>query len=651
MTQIATQFFPGRAKTACAAALAALVLAACGGGGGEGQAPASGTALSSSRGASDAQRGLPSVKLTALVRRTPVEGSVVDHEFRIQVSNGPLPVANAVARLVGTGEGSHVVSGFVKLGDLGGYDKAKPEATVTIRHDTALGAIDRAALQWSVNALGPAPLGVDCADFAQVDLPETTLTATRVAEGTVVGGEAQHEHCVVEGRMNPRVGVNGVNYYTGFRLRLPVAWNGRFLFQGGGGNDGSLGSSVGPRTGYPSALAAGYAVVSTDGGHQGGSAAFRLDPQARIDHAYAAYVRVTDAAKALIVHGYGKLPDYAYFMGGSGGGRQAMMFPQRFPDRFDGIVAISPAMRAVREAAIAAVHTANAYRAAAPRNAQGQPIIGQALSNGDLALLSNAILAQCDALDGAVDQMVSVQPERCTFDPVVLQCPGAKNASCLSEAQVNAVRADFAGPDDPSGRPIYYRFPWNTGITAAGWRSWKLSGATLLGGNLGYQFTPPDPGFDYLGFDYARDFHKLDEQAEMLGVSSTDLADFLAHGGKMILAHGTGDGAFSPLEPIDYMKQLEARHGVPAVQSFFRLYIVPGMTHVNGGPATDQYDPLTALEQWVEDGVAPGSLLARAGNATPWPGRTRPLCPYPTFAKYVGTGSLEDAASFACATE
>lgn len=508
-----------------------------------------------------------------------------------------------------------------------------------------------------LGAASPGPLAVDCQTLAHTTLPETTLTATPVAAGTVVGGQAMPAHCLINGQMNPRVGEDGKNYHTGFQLRLPADWNGRFLFQGGGGNDGAVQAAVGGVNGHPAALARGFAVASTDGGHQGGGATFRLDTQARIDHAYAAYVRVTEAAKTIIQQAYGRAVDRSYFMGCSGGGRQAMVFPQRFPHHFDGIVATAPAMRAAREASVAAVWTVKAYLGAAPLTPAGQPVLSRALSNSDLALLANAALQRCDALDGAADGLIAANPAACRVDPAELQCPGAKAEGCLSAAQVAAVQADFAGPRNAAGEALYVSFPWDAGVGTSGWRSWKLgtsqtatpnaTHATLMGGNIGYQFTPPDPAFHYLDFDFDLDYPRLAEQAALLNTTSAAVDAFALRGGKMLLAHGVSDPVFSANDTIRYVEDLRARYA-SQTDAVGRLFLVPGMNHCSGGPATDRYDSLDAIVRWVEQGAAPEQLQATAGPASPWPGRTRPLCPYPKVATYRGHGDLESAASFEC---
>jgi Tannase and feruloyl esterase len=514
-------------------------------------------------------------------------------------------------------------------------------------------------------------LQTDCAAIAATSLPGTTLTSVPVEAGTVLNDNTLPAHCMVRGRMNPRVGQDGKEYYTGFELRLPQRWNGRFLFQGGGGNDGVVRPALGALAGNEAslnglktgALAKGYAVVTTDAGHQGQDASFGLDAQARIDHAYAAYALVTLAAKDLIARAYGRAPDRSYFVGCSGGGRQALLFPQRFPSYFDGVAANAPAIKVAREATLASVWSVLTYTAIAPRDADGRPILSQALSPSDLELLSKAIVQRCDALDGAVDGIVSSNPSACKFDPAVLQCTGDKRDDCLSSAQVFALTRDFDGPRNSANRPLYASWPWDAGVSGGDWRRWRLGtsttsapnarNATLIAGDAMKRefFTPPNTAFDEYKFDFDIDPARMDAYAEIYDTTSTDIAAFRKRGGKILLVHGVSDPIFSANDSIDYYERLAASHGgAQPTQEFARLFLVPGMNHCSnsGGPSTDLYDALTPLVDWVEKGIAPERITARAGPATPWPGRTRPLCAYPKIARYKGSGSLESAENFSC---
>lgn len=469
-------------------------------------------------------------------------------------------------------------------------------------------------------------------------------------------------HCLISGAIGERTGEGGTRYATHFELRLPSPWNGRFLFQGGGGMDGVLGQAVGAipfrgATALP-ALNRGYAVVSTDSGHSGqnsSDARFGLDQQARLDYAYAAIGAVTTQAKRLIHGYYSKSPSHSVFMGCSNGGRSALMAAQRYPTEFDGIIAGNPGLRLSR-AAVAQAWDVRALNAAAPRTADGRPILAQALTQGDQALIAEHVLAACDELDGAKDGSIDAMGS-CHFNPAVLQCKAGQADKCLSAAKVEALRSVFGGAHDSLGNALYSDWPWDAGIASNGWRAWKLGNstsgepdarnATLTPGSLGYYFmTPARPGLqlDAVNFD---DVARLTAQTAAINDTvSTQLSSFIAGGGKLIVVQGNSDPVFSANDLRRYWQQLSADNGAAAgLQSWARLFMVPGMTHCGDGPGLDDIDPLTALEQWHDRGKAPAYLLA-SGSA--FPGRTRPICPYPQEAHYVGQGDVEKAESFAC---
>lgn len=465
-------------------------------------------------------------------------------------------------------------------------------------------------------------------------------------------------HCRIQGRMNERTGIDGKPYHIGFELRLPAGWNGRLLYQGGGGNDGVIRPAVGPQAAPGYALNRGFAVVTTDAGHQGPDASFGFDPIARTDNAYAAHDRVAVTAKEIVRRHYQRPADRSYFIGCSGGGRQGMMFTQKFPQHFDGVIAMAPAMRVSKGATIAAAWDTQALAAIAPAGADGRPVLSQALGNGDLGVLRNGILQACDAQDGLADGVVS-NPAACKFDVRTLACQGAKTATCLAPAQVSALQKMFAGPVDSSGRKLYFTWPWDAGIghPANDWRAWKLGTSTTAVPNSrhvflmqdalqGYFVTPPDRSLSIFQFHFDRDPQRMDAHSWIFNTADdVDLAGFRARNGKLLFAHGMADPIFSPDEMVDYYQRLSARHGA-ATGDFSRLFLIPGMGHCQGGAATDSWDGLGALVDWVEKGQAPQRIVAR--GTTVFPGRSRPLCPYPQYAHYDGSGNPDDAASFSC---
>ncbi len=506
----------------------------------------------------------------------------------------------------------------------------------------------------------------DCAALAAKAIgaaPGVKLATELVAGDTArppgaTTGPTLAAHCRVSGRMNERMGQDGKPYYIGFEMRLPTQWNGRFLYQGGGGNDGVIRPAIGPQASPTFALNKGFAVVTTDAGHQGPTADFGFDPIARTDNAYNAHDRVAVTAKDIIRNFYSKGPDKSYFIGCSGGGRQGMMFTQRFPSYFDGVIAMAPAMRVSKGATVAAAWDTQALQAIAPPGTDGKPVLSQAFSVADMQLVSQGILKVCDAGDGAVDGMVS-NPAACKFDPSVLQCSGAKDASCLAAPQVGALKKIFEGARDSSGKPLYFGWPYDAGVghAANDWRMWKLGTSTTATANSrhvflmqdalqGYFTTPPDRSLSIYTFNFDKDPARMDAHSWIFNTADdVKLAPYKARGGKLLFIHGLADPIFSPHEMVDYYQRLQAEHGASSTD-FSRLFLVPGMSHCAGGAATDSFDGLQALVDWVEKGEAPRQILAR--GTVVFPGRTRPLCPYPQYAHYKGSGSIEEAANFEC---
>ncbi|MEB2647838.1 tannase/feruloyl esterase family alpha/beta hydrolase [Pseudomonas canadensis] len=500
----------------------------------------------------------------------------------------------------------------------------------------------------------------NCNSLSSVALQDTVVEKSVLVEaGPMPDSEASlPAHCLVRGTIESRVGNSGVAFGSKFELRLPVSWNGRFMFQGGSGTDGVVLPAYGERNqpkGNTPALAQGFAIVTTDGGHEDKDSSFGLDAKARTDWGYHSIDIVTQAAKMLLKAYYGRAQDYSYFVGCSNGGRQAMMMSQRFPDYFDGIVAGDPVFR-LSASHIASMWDVNTFTAIAPKNADGKPVLSKAFSDSDLTLLSQSILQQCDALDGLRDGLVS-NPAACHFNPRPLQCKGEKNDQCLSAAQISAMESSIAGPSDSKGNTLYSRWAWDPALSSEGWRTWKLGtsiteipNAKKAGSSINairYVFvTPPAPELKAAAFDFDKDPQRMKASASFADASSTDLSAFRRHGGKIIFYHGMADPAISALDTQTYYQQLsKAQGGEQATQQFARFFQVPGMTHCNGGNGLDSFDTVSAITSWVEKGHAPDQLLA-TGQAMP--GVSRPLCPFPSTARYSGTGDPNVAKNFSC---
>ena len=446
-----------------------------------------------------------------------------------------------------------------------------------------------------------------------------------------------------------------------------------------------------------SALAADPHLVSQQDDARGGTAHFGADPKARNDFGFNAMAKTADVAKYIVGRYYHKRPSYSYFQGCSNGGREAFMAAQRFPDLFDGIAAKSPGFDLPR----AAVAEAWNQQALEPlvRNAPTDPTsnpkvhyFGDAISSADFDLIASAINAACDKLDGVADGMVN-DFLACTNARVIpeltkIKCAGAKNATCLAPATIHALTRIIGGPRNSKGQQLYafnpnvgtsYRaFPWDPGA-GQGWPIWMLAivpqakpvntalNLTLGGGALPSIFvTPPvllpttpatggDARANYiLKFDFDRDAPKIfrstpkypQSSIAFMAATSSNLDAFKRRGGKMIISHGTADGVFSVTDTARWYNALDRRMRGNAAD-FVRLFVVPGMGHCGGGPATSSYDDFTTLVNWVEKKVAPTRVTATAPTGSTFAGRSRPLCPYPKYARYLG-GDVEKASSFAC---
>lgn len=495
------------------------------------------------------------------------------------------------------------------------------------------------------------------------------------------------DHCRIVGHTDEREGIDGNSYAIRFELRLPNEWSERFVHQFNGGNDGSVVPALGgvsSVSGGP-ALPRGFAVVSSDAGHQGdvhpeaglaGSARFGLDPQARSDYGYNAVAVLNPIAETLVESYYGQPIQYRYGAGGSNGGRHALVAASRMPEAFDGLLVGYPGLSLPR-AAVQHAWDVQAFKAI-----NGD--VRTAYSRDDLALVSEYLLQQCDALDGLTDGIIHnvlACQEVANLDDLI--CQSGAVDGCLSHSQVAALKAVHAGPVNSQGVPLYSDWPLDTGIAVNDWRFWKIESgippwdglpliAVMGSSSLAQIFTTPPTAVDgdpqslenyLLNFDFDVDAPKIYAtdgaftESAMDFMTPTDLDQprldgFNDAGGKLIVFHGVSDPVFSVNDTSRWFERLNHYHGGQADQ-FVRYYTVPGMTHGPGtNPATDDFDFFEALIRWVEQGEQPASIVASTNTANELAMNQfgqieRPLCPYPSFAYYVG-GPTDSADSFKC---
>lgn len=466
-----------------------------------------------------------------------------------------------------------------------------------------------------------------------------------IAPGSEIAGLPAH--CRVSGTINERRGADGRSYAIGFVVALPDRWNGRLLFQGGGGLNGIIQPPVGSvATGDRPALAKGFAVVSTDSGHRsrggGFDASFRVDQQAALDFAHSSVGNTTLIAKEIVSVRYGRAAHHSYIVGCSTGGREAMLAAQRYPDLFDGVVSGAPAMRP-GFSGITTGHIAAALNRAAPRDAAGAPL--PLFSQVDKAVIRRAMLEDCDKMDGLADGVIA-KAGACRFRPSRIVCSSGRSTACLTPAQVAALTVAFTPPKDAAGATVYPSFPWDTGVTAGGPGIPGIPGILTTGvpGPLG----PPNAATSIDVDARLRTVRGDAMQALTETYTWTNLSTFLDRGGKIVWYHGVGDPWFSASDTQYYYARAAADNGSRFLEAS-RLYLVPGAGHCGGGDDTfDQFDLLSTVVEWVEKGNAPKDIVATRRQ----PIRAeRPLCPFPSYPFYRGSGDTLRIESFECRSD
>lgn len=501
-------------------------------------------------------------------------------------------------------------------------------------------------------------------EAARIGLPTAGATVSR---STVVAAGAPDnpngEYCKLEGEIHSvTAGAPPIR----FQLNLPARWNRKALQMGGSGYNGAVVAGTGQidMAPYFPPLSQGYATFGSDSGHEKtrAEADFALHDEALLNFGWQHLKKTRDVAVQLLRRHYGAAPRRVYFAGASTGGREAFTAIQRHPLDYDGIVASAPSLNFSGVRLMGVKVGQAAYRTP-----------GGFLPPPQRALLHRAALQACDALDGLEDGLVghvAACRKRAPALLAALRC-GAGNGNdrpCLTEAQAATVRLLHEG----------YRLPYALAHGVRGYEGYNLlAGSDFSGEKMGLGkaarlqrpltpedhgylfaqgddymrwFVGRDPSFDTLGFDIDRPGplqRRLVELSGIVGATDPDLRAFRQRGGKAIVMHGLADEVISPNQTVAYHEAQLRQHGRAGVDAFMRLYTVPGFQH-GGGRFVPFWDALGALDRWVEAGEAPQALQA-IDIAAATQGRTRPMCPHPSFPRYRGRGDPDDAASFVCA--
>jgi feruloyl esterase len=497
----------------------------------------------------------------------------------------------------------------------------------------------------------PAPAAA-CTSLSDQRLPSATITA---AQAITTGSFTPQGSTNPITNLPPFCRVAGVIAPTSesqilFEVWLPLEnWNGKFAGVGNGGWAGVI--SFGP---LAEQLRRGYATASTNTGHEAApgvnAARFAFEkPEQLIDFAYRSHHETALKAKAIAEAFYTKPPAHSYFIGCSSGGYEGLMEAQRFPTDYDGIVAGMPANNWTRLMAGDFDATLAAFKGSVSN-----------LPPSALGVLHRAALAACDSKDGVIDGVLE-DPRQCTFDPAALTCKANQDAaSCLTPAQVDAARRVYGGLKDPkTGAQLY------PGLAPGSEPFWpNRDPASPFPIPIAHYkwLVFADPNWDWKSFDFSDpadyEAHQKAEAkfAPILNATNPDLTQFRQRGGKLLQYHGWNDQLISPQNSIDYYESVisflaagrrNRAETTQDVQSFYRLFMAPGVAHCGGGPGTSTFDMQAALEQWVERGIAPDQIAATHVTSGVVD-RLRPLCAYPQVAVYKGKGDTNDAANFEC---
>ena len=411
---------------------------------------------------------------------------------------------------------------------------------------------------------------------------------------------------------------------------LPSSWNGKFQAVGNGGWAGTISYAD-----MATAVAKGYASASTDTGHSTPGGSFAMDhPEKLIDYAHRAVHEMTVDAKAVIDAFYGTAPKLSIWNGCSTGGRQGAIEASRYPGDYNGIIAGAIPVTSPR------LHAARIHISQIVHKTPGSYIPPEKYS-----AVHEAVLQACDTLDGVKDGVIE-NPVRCKFDPKTIECKGADGPACLTSAQVETARALYAPLTDPKTGAVL-SFPLLQPGSELSWAT--LAGPEAFGIAVdAYRYLVfRNPTWDWRTFDPSTDYERIDVGAKGFEPPGADLKPFFSRGGKLLMYHGWSDQQVAALNAVTYFGSVLTASGSSAAGKSIALYMVPGMGHCRGGPGTDTFDKVAALEGWIQSGRAPSQIVATHQTAGVVD-RKRPLCQYPQVAKYKGSGSTDDAANFTC---
>lgn len=489
-----------------------------------------------------------------------------------------------------------------------------------------------AIAQFPLKFLRGAPTRVVSARL--VDVPVPPATATPQSAVGMLAASPIKQYCQVLGYVAPQ------NKFE-LRLPLPAQWNEKFFMAPCAGYCGALNGNA-----CNLGLARGYAAVTMNGGHDGpqvfdGTWAANA-PRLQEDFGWRSVHVVTLAAKEITKRYYGRDIRRSYISGCSKAGQSVLSELQRFPADYDGAISIAPVYDWVGQL------TQFAWWTHAIHDGAGRTLIDSAVA----ARVNRSVLARCGSQAGVAEPFVS-DPLSCDWRPEMLACGSANGGDCL-DARVIAAISKVMGDATDSRRTRIYRgtipgteTEWPVWFSAPDRSLPRTTTYMAVEQFAAYMAEPVAPdSVDVLALEPATLPRRFARARQVYDATSADLSAFKARGGKLILWHGLSDAGVPARASVDYYDLVTRRMGGRQnVDPFFRLFLMPGVHHCAGGPGPDNVDALTAIENWVERGVAPDELIARkfAGGVER---QSRPVYPYPAKTRYSGSGDPLRASSF-----
>jgi feruloyl esterase len=482
-----------------------------------------------------------------------------------------------------------------------------------------------------------------CAAFTPTQLPHGAKVAkTEYRQAHAVFPEA----CIVRGTI-----VSSAASTINWAVELPPRdrWNGKSLTYGGSGFDGFIPTDTDYYHGMAGPSSRAFVRMSSDAGHQiRGFFPWGLDDTALKNHGFEANHLTLEIGVRIATQFYGREPTRRYMFGQSNGGRAGLVAAQRYPTDYHGIVALEPAIaQQAHQVNLGATTMKHIYSSRE-----------NWLSKEKVALFAEAEIKACDKLDGLEDGVIG-NVAACNYIPTDLLCKGADNDRCLTAGQIESIRLIYTDHKVPvtfaDGATGYPRFG-RGGAATSDWAVYVFGNSfesreafNYMAATEAAKVVEGKQQLDTFKHDPAKFSSQYLRLSKQIDVTNPDISAFANNGGKLLIWYGTADTCVTMYKTADYFAAMKKQMGTEKVASFARFLTSPGVGHNLDGPGAGTADFVAAMDRWVENGVAPDQLVA-AKLSDDFSKRLfeRPVCEFPKFPRYKGTGDTSKAESFTC---